>query len=95
MWRGTKLKLGLLELNSNLQGENGQDILENLEMIDERVFPISINENKTKIDQSESNKNLITEINEDLIVDTQDNSKNQNRENTIQNNTINLLTTFE
>ena len=52
---------------------------------DKKIF----NENKTKIDQSESNKNLITEINEDLIVDSQDNSKNQNRENTIQNNTIN------
>ena len=46
-----------------------------------------LNEDKMKIDQSESNKNLIQEINKDLIVDYQDNSKNQILDNAISNNT--------
>ncbi len=46
-----------------------------------------LNKDKMKIDQSESNKNLITEINKDLIVDYQDNSKNQILDNAISNNT--------
>ena len=46
-----------------------------------------LNEDKMKIDQSESNQKLITEINKDLIVDYQDNSNNQILDNAISNNT--------
>ena len=41
------------------------------------------------IDQSNSNENPIQERNNDLIVDYQENSQNQNLENAIQNNTNN------
>ncbi len=45
-----------------------------------------LDEEKKMIDQSESNKNLIQEINKDLIVDYQDNTINQNFDNITRNN---------
>ncbi len=46
-----------------------------------------LNEDNKMVDQSNLNKNSIQDINNDLIVDYQDNSKNQNLENPILNNT--------
>ncbi len=53
-----------------------------------------LNKDQMKIDQSESNKNLTTEMNKDLIVDYQDNSKNQILDNAISNN-INEKSNFQ
>ena len=53
-----------------------------------------LNEENKMIDQGNANENSIQEINQDLIVDYQENSQNQNLENTIQNN-INNKSNFE
>ena len=45
-----------------------------------------LDQEKKMIDQSESNKNSIQEINKDLLVDYQDNSRSQNFDNATRNN---------